>query len=520
MRYMVDEKTIFNDEGTWKLAKDFKDFEIPSKIYNVIERRLNRLEKEDRKVLDYASVIGEMFTSSILSSALDMNRTQLLEQLRGLEQIHRLINSPNGNFKFDHAKIKEVLYNEIPEELRMDYHSIIANSIEELNKDNLDGVIEELAFHYYKCKDKKKAPLYLIKAAEKAKKDYSNEEAIRFYSESLEFEENKSKRREIFEVMGDILKLIGNYNKSIESYYSGLELTEENRKIAELKVKIGWSKEKIGEYDETVRICTEALDLVRGEECREEAFALSLIGYGYMQQGKCDKGLEYYEKSLEIEQKINDPKGLAMTYTGFSLFNWYQGYYDKVINLEGRSLIIKEKIGYLRGISTSNTNIGFCYGRLGEYEVSQKYFKNSIAICRKIGYQTGFAYIWWGLAEVYYGKGELESALDYTNQAFELSKKIGNREIIAEAYLLFGMIYGKQRKWDESIKNFEESHKIFKEINMKHELGNSYYEAGLMWKDKGENKKAKEQLNKALDIFEKLKLEKHLEKVKVTLDIL
>jgi tetratricopeptide (TPR) repeat protein len=49
---------------------------------------------------------------------------------------------------------------------------------------------------------------------------------------------------------------------------------------------------------------------------------------------------------------------------------------------------------------------------------------------------------------------------------------------------------------------------------MKHELGDSYYEFGLMWKAKGDSEKAKEYLNKSLDIYEKLNLEKHMERVR------
>jgi hypothetical protein len=41
-----------------------------------------------------------------------------------------------------------------------------------------------------------------------------------------------------------------------------------------------------------------------------------------------------------------------------------------------------------------------------------------------------------------------------------------------------------------------------------------------MWRAKGEPERAKEHLNKALDIFEKLKVEKRVEKVKAELEAL
>jgi predicted ATPase len=213
MKFLVEENILLTINCIWELTLSLEEINIPPKVYNVIERRLNRVEKEYRKLLDYASVIGETFSSKILAFALNMEKVQVLEQLRKIEHRHRLVHPQNVNYKFDHAKIKEVLYEEIPIDLRIKYHLTIAHSIEELNKDNLDEIVGELAFHYYNCRDKEKALIYLRKAAEKAKKEYSNEEAIKFFTQSLEFEEDENKKSKILEEVGDIYKLMGDYEK-------------------------------------------------------------------------------------------------------------------------------------------------------------------------------------------------------------------------------------------------------------------------------------------------------------------
>lgn len=213
VKFLVEEKIIQTKDGFWKLTINLKDLTIPPRVYNVIEQRLNRVENEYRLLLDYASVIGVTFSSKTLAFALKLERVQVLEQLRKIEHQHRLVHPHNGNYKFDHAKIKEVLYDEMPRDLRRKYHSTIAHSIEELNRDNLRGVVEELAFHYCNCRNKKKAVAYLIKAADKAKKEYSNEEAIKFYTQSLEFEEDENKKSRILEEVEDIYKLMGDFEK-------------------------------------------------------------------------------------------------------------------------------------------------------------------------------------------------------------------------------------------------------------------------------------------------------------------
>lgn len=156
LRMLIDEKSIKIRDDVWILSKKLEEMNIPSKVHDVIVRRLNRVKEDSREILDFAAVIGEEFTSDILANSMKLDKVHLLKQLRTFEQSHKLIRSIRQKYKFDHAKIKEILYSKIPEELRMEYHAIIADSIENLNKDNLDNVIEDLAFHYYYGKDKDK----------------------------------------------------------------------------------------------------------------------------------------------------------------------------------------------------------------------------------------------------------------------------------------------------------------------------------------------------------------------------
>jgi tetratricopeptide (TPR) repeat protein len=91
---------------------------------------------------------------------------------------------------------------------------------------------------------------------------------------------------------------------------------------------------------------------------------------------------------------------------------------------------------------------------------------------------------------------------------------------IASSRRILGMIHRDQKKWEESIDDFKESVKIFKDIEMESELAESHFEFGLMWKAKGDVDKAKEHLNKALDIFKRLELEHKEEDVMTALKAL
>jgi len=598
MKFLVEEKIVQALNDVWKLTINLEDIHIPPKVYNVIERRLDRVEKEYRKVLDYASVIGETFSSKTLASALNQERVQVLEQLREIEHKHRLIHPLNGNYKFDHAKIKEVLYEEIPKDSRMEYHSTIANSIEELSKDNLDEVIGELAFHYYNCKDREKALFYLLKAAEKAKKEYSNEEAIRFYTQALEFEENEQNKIKIFENLGAVYDLIGNFDKSVEMYNQALELASNRETEAEINAKLGSTYEHRGEFPKAITLCCEALDIIMNTKIEKKTISNNESSYTQQVKSEYDKLLEHLEKSLKNIEKHKDQKLIAMCLNtiGFSFYgmgnflvalNYLQkalpiweyikdqwglslcykhigatqsklGNLDSAIYYLSKAFDIGEKIGnqsviihclgerghtYLWKLefdkaiedfnyaseigkkigdqwvmAASTAGFGATYLKMGEYDNALCYLEKSTVIDKAINFLRGlcFNYCWY--AEAFIGKGDLENAQEYCDKVKALSDELDLKELNLESMRIQGIIYREQNRWDESIEAFEKCIDIFN--NMKIEnyyLGETYYNFALMWKAKGEPENAKTNFRNALDIFQKLRSEKYVEKVQAEL---
>ncbi|UCG68660.1 MAG: tetratricopeptide repeat protein [Thermoplasmata archaeon] len=494
VKFLVDEEIIQNIAGTWKLAKELKDGTIPSKVFNVISRRLNRVEMQDRKVLDFASIIGEAFDTTLLAATLAMNKVQLLERLRYLEQTHRLIHPQNGNFKFDHAKIKEVLYSEIPEELGREYHLEIANTLETLNKDNLDEVIVDLAFHYYRSRNKDKALFYLIKAAEKAKKDYSNEEAIKFYNYALELEENPKERIRILEDLGAIYDLIGQFDKSIECFKIPLGMTEDRKKRAELTVKLSGVLEKGRMFDEAMKICNEALDTVKGEECKEEALALHNIGHLYFSMGEYDRAFENLEKSIKIFEKIEDPQGIARSSTTLgTIYNW-RGEFDLSIEYLEKSLEMFEKIGYLQGIAATHAALSKTCEMKGEFTKSLDHSKLGLRIYEKIGDQRGCLTCLSDIGEHLIGMGHFREAFGYLDKCLSLSNKIDDKDFVSIYFNSIALWHVIDGKYEKVIDNYKRSKAIADKIGSPLASSSAIYLLGMAYFYKGE-------LDTALDYF-------------------
>ncbi|MFQ5883923.1 MAG: tetratricopeptide repeat protein [Thermoplasmata archaeon] len=503
-KLLVDEGVIQTHDDVWKLSKDLEDVDMPSKIHDVIVRRLDRVEKEERKVLDYASVTGEMFTSPVLASALDMKRVHLLERLKVLEKTHKLVHPNEGGYKFDHAKVREVLYNEIPQELRKEYHTTIAETIEDLNKDNLEEVIEDLAFQYYHCRNKEKARIYLVRAAERAKRLYSNEEAIRFFSEALEFEQDAQKRREIFEGLGDVYEHIGDFDKSLESFESALELSEENRKRADILTDLGEVYENRGEHDKAIRTYNEALDLVKGEGCKEEGLALSGIGVVHWSRGEYSNALENCEMGLEILEKIGNQRGIAYSLNNIGNVYLGKGEFDTALENYRKCLEIGEKTGNQRDIAHILGNIGAVHLQRGEYKKALEHFRKSSEILEKIGDQQGIAYSLNNIGVLHEDTGEYDKALEHYRRSLEIVEKIGDQQVIATTLHNIGLVHNYTGEYDKALKQYERSLELSEKIG--YQVGMAYNYCGIaeIYFKKEEQETALDFCNRAFELSEEI----------------
>jgi sugar-specific transcriptional regulator TrmB/pimeloyl-ACP methyl ester carboxylesterase/DNA polymerase III delta prime subunit len=242
LRFLINKKLLKKEGDKWKLAQGIMEVNIPPKIHDLISRRTNILKEEERDILDCASVVGEEFTSDIITKVTGLNRLRVLKKLNNIERKYQLIHSREGIYSFDHSKIRQVLYQEMVPELRKEYHSLIGEYLEKKFRKNLEEIISELAHHYYMSRNNQKAVPYLLQAGDRSRKEYALFETIRSYSQALELmaddEKSSKDRTETLEVLGSLYGLAAEHEKANKCYHMAIASTEDETVKDRLRKKI------------------------------------------------------------------------------------------------------------------------------------------------------------------------------------------------------------------------------------------------------------------------------------------
>ncbi|MEF8873756.1 MAG: tetratricopeptide repeat protein [Candidatus Thermoplasmatota archaeon] len=504
LRDLVEKGHLENEEGAWKAEETLEEVHIPEKVYDLVVRRLDRLMEEQRELLESASVVGEEFESDVLGNVTGMNRVKLLKKLNEIERTHNLIRSIKKKYRFDHSKIREVLYNGLNEELQREYHRIVAKSYKELYKDDIEIVAGKIGQHYYKANDER-AGKYLLRAGERARERYANEEAEMFYEDSIDILEEEDRLKKAYEALGDVHELMGKYEDAFKEYERASDLVEKPGKKADLHGKMAKIYQQQGEFDKSLETCEKGLGLVEehineSTAAEDKLWLLDVKGWSFYSMGEYDRVEEAWREGVRIAEEAGDDKEIAHALHNLGSLYIRRGEYDKALELLDETLQIREEIGDEEGLSDPLNNIGVVYKDKGELDKSLEHYEESLEISRKIGDQEGIGTSLNNIGNVYRQKGELDRALEHYEESLEISREIGAKEGIAESLKNVAKVYRHKGQIEKSKEYIEESLDICSKIGNKQVSIETLCELAEARKEEGQHDAALQNAKRAVEL--------------------
>jgi class 3 adenylate cyclase/tetratricopeptide (TPR) repeat protein len=132
VRMLVDDGTITDSSHGWVLSIDVDAVEVPPTIMSLLASRVERMDDDERRVIEMAGIVGSEFARGAVASLMpDMGGAQLdriLERLRRQEVL-----DATGNYwgdeplwRFHHVLIRDAAYRRLLKERRAELHRRVA----------------------------------------------------------------------------------------------------------------------------------------------------------------------------------------------------------------------------------------------------------------------------------------------------------------------------------------------------------------------------------------------------------
>jgi class 3 adenylate cyclase/tetratricopeptide (TPR) repeat protein len=483
---LIETETLIRDNGSWKVTRSITETDISSTINGVISGRLDRLEKETKRVLQEASVIGRSFFYEILK------RVTTLKQdidgfLRGLERLDIIRTrslQPDLEYMFKHNLTQEVVYNSLLKKERQEAHERIALVMEQLFSDRLPEYCETLAFHFKQGGSTLKAVDYLIKSGEKSLKRYAVEESHQYFEEAFDLLTAKSDRtrEEDGLLIGLLIKWAlvfyyrGDFKGLTDFLYAHQDLAEtldDKAKLGMFHAWLGWSLEARNRLRESYDYLLRALAL--GEEIRDQevvGYACTWLAWTCPFLGLLDEALKFGERGHEIAKSLPDDHYLYFkSLAGIGFARCFMGDGKRAIKAGELLLDYGERHSNIRSMTMGHYITGLGHNATGDIPSAIKSFEKAVQVSAD-PYYSQFPRCNLGISYLF--DGRFQEAEDAQSEVLNFSRDFGTEVFESMAYACLGVVSIVKGHMGHGVKMLEESIRSAKENESKYL--HSFYE--------------------------------------------
>lgn len=274
-------------------------------------------------------------------------------------------------------------------------------------------------------------------------------------------------------------------NKTVKNLTSGL--------LAKGYGNIGSIHVNAGDYPKGLEYYAKSLKI--NEEYGNKAgiaSGLANIGVVYMYQGDFVPALDHFFKSLKLCEETGNRNLQATTLGNIGGVYYSQLDYEKALNYYEKALQLSRELKNKTSQASNLGNIGIVYQETNQFDKAEKVLLESIAISRELGNRNSEGINLGNLAVVYDRKGDSKKALECYFEVLKINEEFGDKRIIAGTLTNIGALYVHLKKYGEAKKYLDNSYEMIKDLRLLGDLKQLHSEYYSYYEATGQHQKALE----------------------------
>ncbi|HJY30357.1 MAG TPA: AAA family ATPase [Pyrinomonadaceae bacterium] len=591
--FMVNAVDYLLNEGSidgLELVTDIEKVEVgvPDGIRQMIEKQIDHLDAEEQRILGAASAVGAEFSSRAVVAGLGMDQALVdtcFDELayhgqfihdRGVQEL------PNGEavtrYGFIHALYQNVLYDRLSTSRRVQLHRGIAEHTEQVYGERAREIAAELAMHFERGRDYKRASKYLQRASDNTIRRFAYRESIALARRGLELLERLPDTAERAEQELSLQITLG-VPLVVSAGYAAEDVGKAYTRARELCRRLGptpdiaealwglWAFYVVREELKTAgEIAQEMLDL--GKQLPYPGLAMR----GHLakevtcfEMGQFSEAIEHFEKALTLydpERHLDDAflysqnPGVALRSHAAWVF-WVLGQPDYALKVMTDALNLARELSEPHGLAHTSYFAAMVHHLRRESRLAQQHADATIAVSTEHGVSIyrAFGTIARGAALVQQGSldegieqirhglavhetteaklarphflalltdalartQQIDEALRLAEEALEISFRTGEERYVAELYRLKGELLLKSNVTGAE-DCFNEAIRVSRKQKAKSWELRSAIRLARLYKDQGKVKLARDLLSEIYNWFTEGFDTKDLQEARALLD--
>jgi predicted ATPase len=198
LRYLRDRQVLTQEQGRWMLQRSLPDLrrDLPESVRGMIQRKIDQLGEDDRRLLVAASVQGYEFDSAVVARVLERDAAEVEDRLDELDRVHaflRLVGEQEFpdrtltlRYRFVHVLYQNALDGSLRPTRRASLSAAVADALLGYYGEKSADVASELASLFETARDFARAAKHCLDAAQGAARVFASQEVVVLAHRGLE----------------------------------------------------------------------------------------------------------------------------------------------------------------------------------------------------------------------------------------------------------------------------------------------------------------------------------------------
>ena len=385
--------------------------EVPSAVRDLIIARLGQIERNERVILDVSAVQGYEFDADLVAAAIERPVVSVLQDLAELERSSGVVRSAGRRYRFDHHQIQEVLYADLHERLREEYHTRLADAA---------GEDEPwfFAYHHLFGVRPEDGVRHLGEALDHLRKRFRYEEVVGLADRALAHLSGEAR-------VPTLLKLANSYNvlgrrdAQLAAIEEAVALAPDHSKALHALATYYFL---VGKAEESIRYARRAIETATTPH--DEAHARAGIGTTLVRLGRTDEARVEIERAREIAIEIGNKRVEAAATGQLGAIHANQNDYGRALELHTRFRDLTVESGERRDQAYAESSIGLVHWYMGRHDEAYEHHAKALDLACEVGDRRVEQIALCNLGLALRDKGWLEQGLIMFRRMLEIAVEI------------------------------------------------------------------------------------------------
>jgi len=335
---------------------------------------------------------------------------------------------------------------------------------------------------------------------------------------------------------------------------NGMEPSRENNVLlARVNNQLGFIVSKLKDYEKAQAHLEESVDLLReyaGEEAQGEAFRLlgevycqrrqhiqseralkkansiferkgaryesarccKSLGENYLAGGDLEMANFFFEEGIQMLEDLGIESDLPMVYSAKAKIGIMQQDFEAAERLFQKDFEIAKRSDNMHSMAFSYYHLGRVRRLLKRTHSAEDFLRRSLDLFQNVNNQVMAGEVMLELALCASSRLDIKNATELCGKTQKIFEKLKNPDLVAHLLMVRGMVMRDAkdpRRRTLALRSFEDAIRILEKINkVSLELAESYFEFAIYWRDGKDRKRAVEYIIQAIELCEKLGLDK------------